>query len=129
MILARCIHTSLSQIPSAAQRGRYEHLVTPIDLNLGLILGDDYQLVGLSTSNGVAMVFVRELKSNRLLSVYPAPLFEVDWTPADPDYALRISKDTGAIDLVLRPLTLYSDWFERYCDDDPEIVRLVNSLD
>jgi hypothetical protein len=128
MIQVDCLYTSLTQIPSSALRSPYEHLIKPIDLDLGLTPGTKYQLVGLSTTNGAAFVFVRELRPNRFLSVYPAPLFELDWTQLDSEYALRISKHTGTFELLYRPLACIPNWFERYCDDDPEVVRILDGI-
>ena len=62
------------------------------------------------------------------LDVGPAVLFECDWRKIPENWYMRMScAHEENFEILPEKLSLIDSWFEKYIDEDPDVLKLVKA--
>ena len=90
--------------------------------DFGLVNGGCYKYLGFfMNAGGLMFIYVAD---DGLVSRYPVVVFDL----AESNKILCCKKSCGGIDFIPDRLIRHHNWFERYLDEDDEVVADVNFL-
>ena len=126
MITVTCRYTSLQDVGSIFSEEVYKEMITPFSYEFDVIPEELYMVLGVLTRLSTPWLYVSLLDGNKEIQLIPAILFDFTWSTIPEDWAIRIdNKDHNSIEILPRKITEIPNWFERYIDDDQEVVDLV----
>lgn len=90
--------------------------------DFGLVFGEYYKYLGFFVmDNGLTFIYVA---ADGLVSRYPVVIFEL----TESSKILHCKKKYGGIEFIPDKLMRHDNWFERYLDEDDEVVSDVDFL-
>ena len=121
-----CVHLSVVEALGWAKAAKFEGMIHPLDLDIGLERGAAYLVFGVVVRSGVVWLYVFPERGDPELTLVPAVLFKF----VDPELQAGMlfresSEGPDSFELVPEIVASCSNWFERYVNEDEEILALV----
>ncbi len=125
MIKATCKYISIAEVPDLESVEPYKKIVNPLDYDFCFLRGASYNVFGILRFSEVLKLYI--IADNEI-DIAPAVLFECDWSKLPSHWRLRSGKPYAEnFEILPEKLSLVDHWFERYIDEDPEVLKLVNT--
>lgn len=128
MIKVSCRYLALSELPSTFDMTAYQEFVRPIDYDFGLARGADYLVIGIVERKRTIWFYVVPHNGDAELDFVPAVLFAFDKAKIPEGMIVRMVNDQQpSLEILPESLASIEGWFERYVDEDEEIVKIIES--
>lgn len=126
-MLAICTHLSIVEATGSDQIDAYRGMIKPLDYEFALEKGREYLVFGMWFRHGTVWLYVNHAASADPpdISLAPAALFSFAVREIPSEMVLTISEDGCDAQIIPAAVASFDHWFERYADDDAEIVRAV----
>lgn len=129
MIQVVCKYVKLSDIPNLYSRECYEEAVKPLDYDFYLEKGAIYEVLGIITISGIPWLYIFRKAEYPQIGIFPAILFDYGWNKVPSEWYMRINgPHREDIEILPEKLASIEHWYERYIDEDSEVLRLVSSI-
>jgi len=127
MVKALCKYMAISEIPNLNSKKNYEKIVLPIDYIYSFDKDNLYDILGITQFSGILMFYV-VLEGSYQVDIGPSVLFECDWSKIPENWFARMSCTYEEnFELFPEKLSLVDGWFEKYIDEDPDVLELVKA--
>ena len=123
-----CIYNSVSEVPNIRDLRPYESMINPIGLDFAMDINGNYMVLGFKFWNNTAWIYVvPNDKTDELIDIAPVVLFNFDQELIPIDWVIRSDPDDKKIlEILPKFLADIPNWFERYIDEDEEVVEAIN---
>lgn len=124
---AICKHLSILEATGGDRIDAYRGMINPIDYDFGLEKGGEYLVFGISFRRGVAWLYVTQIPSAdpRDITLVPAALFSFAVREIPSEMVLAVSENGCDAEIIPATVASFERWYERYVEEDSEIVRAV----
>ena len=124
---AICKHLSIVEATGSDRIDAYRGMINPMDYEFGLERGREYLVFGMWFRHGAAWLYVNHAPSADPpdISPVPAALFSFTEREIPSEMVLTVSENGCDAQIIPAAVASFDRWFERYVDDDPEVVRAV----
>lgn len=120
------IYTTVQDAISAnslIKSDEYADYINPLDYDFYINKEQEYQVVGAVQRKNTIWLYI--LDDENLLIV-PSVLFE--WTNEDcSSYIFYIDDNEQSLGVIIKELADIDYWFERYINEDDQVIDIVNS--
>ena len=107
----------------------YKNFVHPIDYEFDIIRNRSYSVLGFLTWDNTAWVYIISSTWPIEIQLVPAVLFDFHWTALPESWYIRINENPDHnIEILPKKLTEIEHWFEKYTDEDPEVLNTLKSV-
>lgn len=128
MIKVMCKYEKLSDIANLCL-DNYRNDVAPLDYDFYLKAGALYEVLGVTCRSSIPWLYIIRHDENNRIHTLPAVLFDFNWQKVPESWCMRINGPLGEnIELLPEKLASIEDWFERYIDEDADILNLLKNL-
>ncbi|POZ50298.1 hypothetical protein [Methylovulum psychrotolerans] len=124
MIKTQCRYLALSEVDDLDGICEYKKMVHPISYEFDLIRGNEYFVLGALTRHGTPWLYIAPIKGDKQLRLVPSALFMFDWKKVPKNWFIRFLR-YGEIELLPASMVTIDGWFEKYVDDDINVVKIV----
>jgi hypothetical protein len=116
--------SNLLELESKIISDPYGLYVNPLSYDFGLTIGKYYFLLGVKSRSGAVWVYVADEFGE--VSFLPSILFEI----SSFNISEKFSFETygGEFYLMRNEIFGVRDWYERYLDDDINVIKKINDL-
>ena len=122
-------YDNVQDVPNLVGKERYERAIRPLDYSYYLKLDEWYTVIGFGVVAGIPRFYIIRHDEDNNISPVPTVLFECPWNRIPDNWSMRIRGLSGEdIEFFPSELAEIDHWFERYVDEDPEILHLVDSI-
>jgi hypothetical protein len=125
---AICKHLSITEAAGTNGIDTYLGMFHPIDYDFGLVKGREYLVFGMSFRRGTAWLYVNHAASADHppdISLAPAALFSLAVREIPSEMVLTVSENGCDVQIIPAAVASIDHWFERYVEDDTEVLRAV----
>jgi DNA polymerase III epsilon subunit-like protein len=124
----KCLYNSVSSVPHINDLTQYEGMINPIDLDFAMDLNTDYIVLGCKFWNNTAWLYViPNDKKDELIDIAPVVLFDFARESIPRDWVIKIDPENNkSLEILPKFLADIPNWFERYMDEEEEIVEAIN---
>ncbi|MEQ1561068.1 MAG: hypothetical protein ABL933_19320 [Methyloglobulus sp.] len=128
MIKAYCRYLDLSELTEIMDVSVYQEFVSPINYDFGLTRDTKHLVIGIVERKGTLWLYSTAEDSSKELNCIPAVLFAIERAkiPVGMTVSL-INTERSSLEILPESLACIEGWFERYVDEDEEIVKIVES--
>lgn len=123
-----CLYTRLSDVPKI-NKELYLSCVNSLTSDFHLEISLSYKVIGIEVwKNGIVRLFIIESDEySYVIRNVPAILFDFTWKRIPSDWMIRVNTDIN-LEILPTELTKIDYWFEKYVDDDPIVLEIVNKI-
>ncbi len=123
-----CLYTRLSDVPKI-NKELYLSCVSSLTSDFHLEISLSYKVIGIEVwKNGIVRLFIIESDEySYVIRTVPAILFDFTWKRIPSDWMIRVNTDIN-LEILPTELTKVDYWFEKYVDDDPIVLEIVNKI-
>lgn len=126
MIKATCKYSSIAEIPDLESVENYKKIVNPLDYDFCFTKGASYGVFGIRELFGFFHLYLFSLDGDYEIDTGPAVLFDCDWSKLPENWRFRMGKSHSEnFEFLPEKLALIDYWFEKYIDEDPEVLKIV----
>ncbi len=123
-----CRYLALSELPGTFDMTAYKEFVRPLDYDFSLVRGADYLVIGVVQRKGTIWLYVVPSNGELELDFVPAALFVFDEAKIPVGMVVRmVNEPRPSLEILPESLARIEGWFERYTDEDEEIVKIIKS--
>ena len=127
IITVVCKASKLTDLPDFEITENYFKNISETDYEFCLNVDQYYFVLGFITISSVPHFYVFSNTSPLEIEVQPAVLFDLDWQNIPNDWKIRVDK-TYEIEMLPKPLAEINHWFERYIDEEEDVVKITHDL-
>lgn len=120
-------YTRITNIEGLEEIGRFQGNIIPIDLDIFHGMNLAYYLIGIQLWSNSTMMIGYLPKS--FVDCNPLELFGISVLPLPEGWCLHLDRENHSLRQIA-PEPLLDDiyWFEKYHDNDPEILAIVDEI-
>lgn len=127
MIKALCKYISITEVPNLNSKENYKKIVSPLNYRYSFEKGSLYYVLGITQLSGILNFYLVPDGSYEL-DIGPAVLFECSWSKIPENWYVRMSfLQEENFEILPEKLSLIDGWFEKYVDEDPNVLELVKA--
>jgi hypothetical protein len=128
MLVACSKYQSIADVSSSIDITAYKKFVTPINYDFCIDKNVNHIVFGTIEWDGTPWIYVVPVKGDMELSILPAILFSFKHSEIPSDMILRVTQNQKpSFEILPKSLAEIDHWFERYVDEEKEIVDIVNN--
>ena len=124
MIKISCRYISLAEVSDLRAISEYQKMVHPIEYEFDLVRNAGYLVLGILTRVGTPWLYVASTSGDKQLQLVPAALFDFAWQKVPENWVVRFP-EREEIEFLPASLVAIEGWFEKYVDDDANVVKIV----
>jgi len=96
-----------------------------LDLDIGLDVGTDYEIIGAVFGKNFINLYVID---DGLIRAISPDYFDFSWENIPNNWSIRQYSRTGFIEILVDELIVFDDWYEKYVDDDQDVLNAVDKI-
>jgi len=95
-----------------------------------LEISKSYNVIGIEVwKNSITRLFIIESDAYTYsIRNVPAVLFDFPWKNIPSNWLIRLNKNIENLEILPLELSRFDYWFEKYINDDPVILDILNNL-
>lgn len=124
MIKATCRYVSLLEVSDLRATSEYQKMVHPLAYEFDLVRNGDYLILGVWTRLGTPWLYIASTSGDKQLQLVPAALFDFAWQKVPENWFIGFPR-REEIEFLPVSLATIEGWFEKYVDDDTNVVKIV----
>ena len=120
-------YTRITNVEGLNEISRFQGNIIPIDLEIFHNMNLAYYLIGIQFWSNSTMMIGYQLES--LIDSNPLELFDISVLALPEGWCLHLDRENPSLrQIAPEPLLKDISWFEKYHDDDPEILAIVDEI-
>jgi len=128
MIAIRCCYSALSELSADANLDVYHQCVRPLDYDFCLDRGKDYLFFGIIWRCEAPWLYVTSMDNSPEVDIVPAVLFPFDCSVTPTGMSVKMTNfPNPQLEILPTAVASIDNWFERYIDEDDEVMEIVKS--
>lgn len=129
MVKVLCKYAKISDIPNLHSLEYYKGMVKPLDYDFYLTVDVAYEVLGVIVRSGIPWLYIIRHDEDFNIDILPAILFNYSWNKVPSNWVMRINGSSKEdIELLPENLTPIENWFEKYAEEDPNVLSALSSI-